>query len=622
MVTAALALGAMAPAASASTPTSPDSADVETLRQQLDDLATGHVGETTPGAMVAVVDAGGPVLTETWGLADPVTQTALTPESRTPVASVSKVVTALTALTLHHEGLLDLDADIRESLPVRDERDAAARHPVTGRQLLTHHSGIVESLLFHPDPIHAPHTGTLLDALEEHPPTLRLPGAGLHYSPMQAYALLGAAIEQATGDSFDDAVERWVLEPAGATTADFHGPGTQPGDVVLTTRDGEGWAPTRWPAVIERPAASLTWSATDAAALLHALLDPAGALPAEVVEEAMTTAVRPNHGAGGHTQVFFEEWRGDVRVLEHAGANGLAWFAVVPEAGIGVFTAVTTEDADAAPLTSEVLDTVAAWTAQVGLASAQPPPAGGLAAVEPDWVAPTEPATPVGTFHERLFGPRGPELPLRSLISQVSVSEDGEDLLLADRRFAPAGTDGRWCDDAGCIAGARAADGTVLLLRGERGMLEQTLVPAPWWANLWFVTAAVAGALVLAVVAVTGSLRARWRRRRDRTVPAAVSRPTGVAWSVGTLLLVVGTPSLTMSPLLANSSAWLDAGGPLVWTLRLVTAGVLALGVVWLVQAVRRWRALARARQVAAVPAVLIGLATSIVLVTWALPAV
>lgn len=77
-----------------------------------------------------------------------------------------------------------------------------------------------------------------------------------------------------------------------------------------------------------------------------------------------------------------------------------------------------------------------------------------------------------------------------------------------------------------------------------------------------------------------------------------------------------------MSPLLANSSAWLDAGGPLVWTLRLVTAGVLALGVVWLVQAVRRWRALARARQVAAVPAVLIGLATSIVLVTWALPAV
>src|SRR5699024_3831012 len=153
-------------------------------------------------------------------------------------------------------------------------------------------------------------------------------------------------------------------------------------DVVLTTRDGEGWAPVEWPAVIERPAAALTWSTNDAAALLHTLLDPEqDALPAEVVEEATTTAVRPNHGAGGHTQVFFEEWRADVRVLEHAGASGLAWLALVPEAGIGVFTAVPTQDAAAAPLTSEVLDTVAAWTARTGLATAEPPPPGGLTAV-------------------------------------------------------------------------------------------------------------------------------------------------------------------------------------------------------------------------------------------------
>jgi len=611
-----------APTVSPTTPPkdSAEPADVAALREELDALVTGHVGETTPGAMVAVVGIDGPLLTETWGIADPSAEVPLTPESRTPVASVSKVVTALTALTLHHEGLLDLDADIRDYLPVDDQR--AVPEPVTGRHLLTHHSGIVESLLFHPEPIDEPYTGTLIDALEAHPPTLELPGVGLHYSPMQAYALLGAAIEQATGATFDEAVDRWVLQPVGATTADFHGPGTAPGDVALATRDGDEWSPTEWPSVIERPAASLTWSATDAAALLHALLDPAaGALPAEVVEEALATQVRPNHGAGGHTQVFFEEWREDVRVLEHAGANGLAWLAVVPAAGIGVFTAVTTEDADAAPLTTEVLDTVAAWTTRVNLTGRNPLEPGGLPAVEQDWAAAAEPVAPVGTFHERLFGPRGPELPLRSLISQVTVRQDGADLLLGDRRFAPADTDGRWCDSTGCIAGARAADGTVLLLRGERGMLEQTLVPAPWWANLWFVTAAVAGTLLLALVSLAGAVRASWRRRRDRHVAGAVSRPTAVAWSVAALALVVATPLLTVSPLLANSAEWLDAGGPAVWALRVGTAAVLVLGVWWLVQAVRRWNQLGPVRRVAVVPAALIGLAMSVVLVTWALPA-
>src|SRR5690625_5335637 len=50
--------------------------------------------------------------------------------------------------------ILDLDADIRDYLPVDDQR--AVPEPVTGRHLLTHHSGIVESLLFHPEPIDEP----------------------------------------------------------------------------------------------------------------------------------------------------------------------------------------------------------------------------------------------------------------------------------------------------------------------------------------------------------------------------------------------------------------------------------------------------------------------------------
>lgn len=645
LTAAALVLGAFAPATAAAAPTPvpaavavPTSAaptlhpapavtpttaaahDVAALRAELDALATEHVGDTTPGLMVAVVGPDGPLVLETWGEADPTTGTPLTPDSRTPVASVSKVVTSLTALTLHHEGLLDLDADIRDDLPVRDER--ATRTPVTGRHLLTHHAGLAESVLFHPDPADVDPTD-LRRALEKHTPVLRDPsGIGLHYSPLHGHALLGLAIEDATGASFDEAVAQWVLDPVGATTADFHGPSDEPGDVALATRDGEGWRSTDWPPVAERPAAGLTWSARDAAALLHTLLDPdQDALPAAVVDEATTVAVRPAHGGGGHTQVFFESWRSEARVLEHAGANGLAWLALVPDAEIGVFTAVTTEDAAAADLTSQVLDTVAAWTVRTGLASADPLPAGGRTAVTPDWAAAGQPVAPVGAFHQRLFGARGPELALRTLLGQVAVSADGDDLRLGDRTLAPTQTPGRWCDENGCVAGVEAEDGTVLLLLGDRGMLEQTLVPAPWWADQRLVVPAVAGTVVLAGVALVGAVRAAVRRRRGRTVATAVCRPAALGWSLGAVALTVVTPLYVLSPLLTGSTDWLPADGAAVWGLRVTTAAVLVLGAYWLVRAVARWRRLTTTtRRVAVVPAALVGLAMSGVLVTWALP--
>ena len=125
--------------------------DATELRQQIDTLLEEHVGITTPGAMVTVVGPDGPLLSEAEGWADPLSPIPLTPASRTPVASVSKVVTSLTALRLENEGLLDLDAEVRDQLPVRDRRDPAVTSPVTGRHLLTHHSGLSEPLLTHPD---------------------------------------------------------------------------------------------------------------------------------------------------------------------------------------------------------------------------------------------------------------------------------------------------------------------------------------------------------------------------------------------------------------------------------------------------------------------------------------
>src|SRR5690606_10845158 len=129
----------------------------------------------------------------------------------------------LTALRLQHEGLLDLDTDVRDQVPVRDRRDSAVAAPVTGRHLLTHHSGLSEPLLTHPD-LPEPPPADLHGVLEQNPPVLAHPAdVGLHYSPLQAHSMLGAMIEEATSTSFEQAAAEWVLGPVGADTARFDG---------------------------------------------------------------------------------------------------------------------------------------------------------------------------------------------------------------------------------------------------------------------------------------------------------------------------------------------------------------------------------------------------------------
>lgn len=623
----------------------PPSPRASGLAEEIQALLDEHVGVTTPGAMVAIVGPDGPLLMEADGWADPLARTPLTLESRTPVASVSKVVTSLTALQLHHEGLLDLDADVRDHLPHQDRRAGPVRAPVTGRHLLTHHAGISEPLLVYPDSP-GPEPTDLRGLLEENPPVLDRPGdVGLHYSPLQAYTMLGAMIEDATDASFDRAAAEWVLDPAGAESAGFDGAGAAPGDVALMGRAGQEWSATPWPPVLEKPAATLTWSTRDAAALLEALVSPDSPLPAEVVEEATTVAVRPAHGGGGHTQAFFEGWRADVPVLEHAGANGLAWLALVPDADIGVFAAVTTEDPEAAAFSDAVLETVADWTARTGQAQRDPRPADGLPTITPPWAAELEPADPAGTHQQQLFARQGPEMLLRTLTGQITITRDGEDILLEGRRLAPSTTPGRWCDHQGCLAAVESADGTVTVQRSDRAMLEQTLAPARWWGDQRFVLAAVAGAALLWILAAGGAARA-WRRQRRRAAvttaqpdpagdparaaspgqtvqPApAVSRPLSLAWSSTSVLLVVATGWLLLSVLTAPTMGWIRAEGPAVWMLRLLTLAHLLLGAAWTVRALSSWGQLGRWRRVLVPPALLVGLAVSIVLVSWAVPSI
>ena len=161
-----------------------------------------------PGIVVAAAQGAGPVAALAYGTdADGV---PLSVESLFPVASVTKLATALAVLRLSDAGLLDVAEPLSMHLPDA----AAARSSVTLRELLCHTAGLPLDLPGEVAP-YAPGLSwpVLAQACLETFPE-RGPGEIVQYSNV-GYGLLGVLVERLTGAAFPQALNRLVLEPLG-----------------------------------------------------------------------------------------------------------------------------------------------------------------------------------------------------------------------------------------------------------------------------------------------------------------------------------------------------------------------------------------------------------------------
>jgi CubicO group peptidase (beta-lactamase class C family) len=158
------------------------------------------------------------------------------------IASVTKPVTTVAALTLLDEGRFDLDEPITACAPELarmrvlrdpngplDQTDEATR-PITFRDLLTHRSGLTYGE-FHPGPIGRAHAETL-GATIDNPlapdawiarlatlPLIDQPGAGFHYG--HSTDLLGFLIARLEGAPLSAVLDRRVLTPLGMRDTGF-----------------------------------------------------------------------------------------------------------------------------------------------------------------------------------------------------------------------------------------------------------------------------------------------------------------------------------------------------------------------------------------------------------------
>ncbi|QHB34768.1 beta-lactamase family protein [Yersinia canariae] len=184
------------------------------------------------GVSLIIALEGKVVYQRTAGFADRETHRFVQSADLFRIASMTKLVVSIAALSLIEEGLMHLDDPVSRWLPYFRPALATGQRPkITLRHLMTHTSGLSYGFLSGQDGGDYRRLGISdgLDnsgiSLEENlrrlsmAPLLFTPGSAWHYS--LSTDVLGAIIERATGLSLPEAVARRVTQPLGLSSMRF-----------------------------------------------------------------------------------------------------------------------------------------------------------------------------------------------------------------------------------------------------------------------------------------------------------------------------------------------------------------------------------------------------------------
>jgi CubicO group peptidase (beta-lactamase class C family) len=201
-----------------------------------------------PGAVVGILRYGKLAYLRAVGWRDPAARIPMTPDSLFWIASMTKPIVAVAALTLVEQGQLLLGDTVSAYLPeftgmrvaVPDEQGRpglvpARREPVV-HDLMTHTAGIIEGLLGN-TPVHARYAAAVGDGMTGYTaedfrarlaslPLFNHPGETWHYG--WGFDLLGQIIEHITRSSLGDYLTRTVTGPLGMTGTRFARHGIDP----------------------------------------------------------------------------------------------------------------------------------------------------------------------------------------------------------------------------------------------------------------------------------------------------------------------------------------------------------------------------------------------------------
>lgn len=189
----------------------PAGMQTESQASAINGLVTSYVSyHHVPGLSLAVIDRGRVILAQGYGLADVENSVPATADTVYRIASISKSITATAAMKLVEAGKLDLDAPIQKYCPEFPKKP----WPITGRELLSHQSGI-RDYRNEEESVNTRHYTSIKEALTQFAsdPLEFEPGTKMLYTSY-GYIVLGCVIEGASATSYDRYMHQAIFEPA------------------------------------------------------------------------------------------------------------------------------------------------------------------------------------------------------------------------------------------------------------------------------------------------------------------------------------------------------------------------------------------------------------------------
>ncbi len=224
------------------------------------------------GAVVVVVKDGEVLTQRGFGYADLDKRVPVDPATTMfRTGSVSKLTTWTAIMQLVEQGKLDLDTDVNQYLDFKVP--AYDGKPITLRNIMTHTAGFQETVRR----LISDNQGDMVPLGEyvksDMPARIFPPGEVPAYSNY-ATALAGYIIERVSGMSYDDYVERNILQPLGMAHTTFRQPVPANLQPFLSNGYGAGLAkPEKFEFVVPAPAGSQSASGADMAKFMIAHLN-------------------------------------------------------------------------------------------------------------------------------------------------------------------------------------------------------------------------------------------------------------------------------------------------------------------------------------------------------------
>ena len=334
------------------------------IPQSLDEFqrAAARVLEDTrvPGAGLALVRQSGVEWAGGVGLADRERKLPVTADTGFRVGSVSKTFVAIGLVQLSEDGLLDLDAPVREVAPeVVIDNPWEDQQPVRVIHLLQHTAGF-DDMHFNERYVAQGHEELdLAEVLRLSPRSRRVrwpPGTRMSYSN-PGYAVAGMILENVAAMPYEDYIDREIFQPLQMTQSTFR----LTADTERRLAHGYGSpesAAVGYPRIHLRPAGNMISTAHDLARFVQMLLGWGELGDAFVIdpeylgnmEQPRTTLAAAAGLRNGYGTGLFSTLDLPYKVLGHSGGiiGFSASFAYSPSRDVGYVVLLNSSGAPAA----------------------------------------------------------------------------------------------------------------------------------------------------------------------------------------------------------------------------------------------------------------------------------